>query len=335
MRYPSAAYALDRVPSGVVFSRLWSSFGSAMSSSRSPCSPPIRDQAFYPWNWHEVAEAVDLKSPRAGTAAVSAGRPSSPQTPSTPHGGADGQRRGRPRLDTITSLIREGSSSPSNIKCKVCNRVFPREKSLQAHMRTHTGEKPYVCDFPGCKRAFAQSGQLKTHQRLHTGEKPFICSEPGCSQRFTHSNRRCSLHPFAVLRRDDASTAGVDNAEDKQANCENQNEAVTLWLKGRSKQTHDGTAPPKARQLKRELDAQACIDSEELLQKKKLAPSSRRDMIGALALIELSNKGHGDGCAPAAFVERVESVPAYTGFSIEVDDRPLDLSVSRYYSCDS
>ncbi|KAH7971520.1 hypothetical protein HPB49_025396 [Dermacentor silvarum] len=304
VRYPSAAYALDRVPSGVVFSRLWSSFGSAMSSSPSPCSPPIRDQAYYPWNWHEVAEAVDLKSPRAGTAAVVAGRPSSPQTPSTPHGGADGQRRGRPRLDTITSLIREG-------------------------------EKPYVCDFPGCKRAFAQSGQLKTHQRLHTGEKPFICSEPGCSQRFTHSNRRCSLHPFAVLRRDDASTAGVDNAEDKQANCENQNEAVTLWLKGRSKQTHDGTATPKARQLKRELDAQACIDSEELLQKKKLAPSSRRDMIGALALIELSNKGHGDGCAPAAIVERVESVPAYTGFSIEIDDRPLDLSVSRYYSCDS
>ncbi|KAH7935670.1 hypothetical protein HPB52_011751 [Rhipicephalus sanguineus] len=142
-------------------------------SSPSPCSPPIRDQAYYPWHWHEVAEAVDLKSPRAGTALAGC-RPPSPQS-SPAH---DGQRRGRPRLDTITSLIREGSSSPSNIKCKVCNRVFPRDKSLQAHMRTHTGEKPYVCDFPGCKRAFAQSGQLKTHQRLHTGEKPFVCSEP-------------------------------------------------------------------------------------------------------------------------------------------------------------
>lgn len=303
-----------------------------MSSSPSPCSPPIRDQAFLPWHWHKVAEAVDLKSPRAGTAAVPE-RPSSPQTPSTAHGG-DGQRRGRPRLDTITSLIREGSSSPSNIKCKVCNRVFPREKSLQAHMRTHTGEKPYVCDFPGCKRAFAQSGQLKTHQRLHTGEKPFVCSEPGCSQRFTHSNRRCSLHPFAVLRRDDATTAVACSAEDTQANCENQSEAVSLWLKGHSKHTRDGTAPPKPRQLKRELDAQARIDSEELLQK-KLAPSSRRDMIGALALIELSNKGHGDGCAPAAIMEKVESTPTFTAFPIDVNDRPLDLSVSRYYSYES
>ncbi len=46
-------------------------------------------------------------------------------------------------------------------------------------MRTHTGEKPYICDYPGCSRAFTQSGQLKTHQRLHAGEKPFVCSAAG------------------------------------------------------------------------------------------------------------------------------------------------------------
>lgn len=88
-------------------------------------------------------------------------------------------RRGRPRLDDITSLIQEATCSPSVIRCKFCNRVFPREKSLQAHLRTHTGERPYSCTFPGCGRAFAQSGQLRTHQRLHTGEKPFICSQEG------------------------------------------------------------------------------------------------------------------------------------------------------------
>lgn len=119
-------------------------FGSnaGMMSSVPPCSPPIRDQTYFPWNWHEVAVSVDLQSPRAGTAA-SEGRPASPHTPTTPHG--DGQRRGRPRLDAITSLIREGSSSPSSIKCNVCNRVFPREKSLQAHMRTHTGKVQLSC----------------------------------------------------------------------------------------------------------------------------------------------------------------------------------------------
>ena len=46
---------------------------------------------------------------------------------------ADGSasKRGRPRADVITHLILEGSSSPSEIKCKQCYRVFPREKSLQ------------------------------------------------------------------------------------------------------------------------------------------------------------------------------------------------------------
>lgn len=55
--------------------------------------------------------------------------------------GPDGRenRRGRPRSEALTSLMIEGSTSPSAIKCGYCNRVFPREKSLQAHLRTHTG----------------------------------------------------------------------------------------------------------------------------------------------------------------------------------------------------
>lgn len=110
-------------------------------------------------------------------------------------------KRGRPRAEQINHLIVAGSSSHSSIRCDICQRVFPREKSLAAHKRIHTGEKPYVCDYPGCGKAFTQSGQLKTHQRLHTGEKPFICTVPGCNSRFTHANRHCSDHPYASLRR--------------------------------------------------------------------------------------------------------------------------------------
>lgn len=110
-------------------------------------------------------------------------------------------RRGRPRAEVISNLIIEGSSSHSSIRCETCNRVFPREKSLQAHKRIHTGEKPYCCDYPACGKAFTQSGQLKTHQRLHTGEKPFICTIEGCNSRFTHANRHCADHPNASLRR--------------------------------------------------------------------------------------------------------------------------------------
>lgn len=142
-------------------------------------------------------------------------------------------RRGRPRADAVTTMMQQGSSSPSAIKCRYCNRVFPREKSLQTHVRTHTGrlllffenifflaltslmfyiclgEKPYVCDYPGCPRAFTQSGHLKTHQRLHTGESPFKCAVFGCTARFKHANRRCVHHPTASLIREiDSSLTG-------------------------------------------------------------------------------------------------------------------------------
>lgn len=54
-------------------------------------------------------------------------------------GSPNENRRGRPRADCLNALILEGSTSPSSIKCTYCGRVFPREKSLQAHLRTHTG----------------------------------------------------------------------------------------------------------------------------------------------------------------------------------------------------
>ena len=94
------------------------------------------------------------------------------------------------------------SSSNPDIQIQIqCFRDFPREKSLQAHLRTHTGERPYNCDYPGCSKAFTQSGQLKTHQRLHAGEKPFVCSEEGCNNRYTHANRTCPDHPYAKPKR--------------------------------------------------------------------------------------------------------------------------------------
>ncbi|XP_063219941.1 zinc finger X-linked protein ZXDB-like [Bacillus rossius redtenbacheri] len=148
---------------------------------------------YYMWDWQDGVK--EDESPLSSHSSCS---------DSSPNGGnLQEAKRGRPRADYISNLIVEGSTSHSSIKCRYCKRVFPREKSLQAHLRTHTGERPYICDYPGCSKAFTQSGQLKTHQRLHTGEKPFICSIDGCGMRFTHANRRCPDHPQSYLRRSD------------------------------------------------------------------------------------------------------------------------------------
>ena len=58
---------------------------------------------------------------------------------------------------------------------------------MQVHERSHTGDKPYICEHPGCDKAFATGYGLKSHTRVHTGEKPYKCPEETCVKAFKTS----------------------------------------------------------------------------------------------------------------------------------------------------
>nr|CAD7424436.1 unnamed protein product [Timema monikensis] len=93
-------------------------------------SPSMSESMLYLWNWGDEHLKGDESPSSISTACSEAGiRQRTSQLES---------KRGRPRAEIISHLIVEGSTSPSAIKCTYCNRVFPREKSLQAHLRTHT-----------------------------------------------------------------------------------------------------------------------------------------------------------------------------------------------------
>ena len=58
--------------------------------------------------------------------------------------------------------------------CEVCNKSFKGSTQLKAHVRMHTGEKPYRCSL--CNFKASEMGRLTRHRRsCHRDEKPYQC----------------------------------------------------------------------------------------------------------------------------------------------------------------
>ncbi|KAF8895708.1 hypothetical protein CPB84DRAFT_1782257 [Gymnopilus junonius] len=71
--------------------------------------------------------------------------------------------------------------------CNTCGKSYLRETHLHAHSRSHLPEtaRPFSCERPGCEKRFWTSQHLQAHHSWHDGAKPYKCSETECHEAFS------------------------------------------------------------------------------------------------------------------------------------------------------
>lgn len=86
--------------------------------------------------------------------------------------------------------------------CEICNKSFSTLGNMRNHIMTiHNNIRPFICTFPGCNKKYSIESRYQVHLRTHLGNKPFICQI--CNKAFnekgnlkTHLRFHSELRPF-------------------------------------------------------------------------------------------------------------------------------------------
>jgi len=135
-------------------------------------SSSISSASNYPYFGGSVAGSVDSSVTDYSSAASESGyEPMTSRTLPRPNNLMGGNMPPAPQSMMGQFSSKLSSNTQKKHKCKVCDKRFTRPSSLQTHMYSHTGEKPYACDVDGCGRHFSVVSNLRRHKKVHKGEQ--------------------------------------------------------------------------------------------------------------------------------------------------------------------
>jgi uncharacterized Zn-finger protein len=126
----------------------------------------ISSASSYPYFGSMDSSATDISSV---SDIYDATRPSLPRPAGMIHSQCLPHQSGAQAAMMSTFSSRVSPNTTKKHKCKVCDKRFTRPSSLQTHMYSHTGERPFACDVEGCGRQFSVVSNLRRHRKVHKG----------------------------------------------------------------------------------------------------------------------------------------------------------------------
>ena len=156
--------------------------GGAFANGNAPREAPTSDSKKRKASNEKKVQQAQKK--RAKKAKVSHGRPAAKEKKTNAR-----HKQSKAKRDGLVYVEgKKPTKTGMKFVCGYCDKEFKYMTNWKSHERVHTGEKIFLCKWPGCNKKFAHLSSLQAHIAKHKGIKPFECAQPGCGKKFANKS---------------------------------------------------------------------------------------------------------------------------------------------------